>query len=108
MIACVRERVSSTLLVESKKANSAEDKYRDISGDPAAPCASCAQGHLFPNQIFWFEVECYRTKSSFGRSNIAVFHRVARLALSDVVVFHWLKRFDYFFWRAIVSSFFRK
>jgi hypothetical protein len=31
-----------------------------------------------------------------------VFHWVARLALSDVVVFQWLKSFDYFFWRAIV------
>jgi hypothetical protein len=59
VIACVRERVSCTLRVESKQANPEQNKYRDISGDPAAPCASCAQGHLFPNQIFWFEVECY-------------------------------------------------
>ncbi len=51
-----------SLCVDSKKANSAAYNYRDISGDPAAPCASCA-GHLFPNQFFFgFEDECYYNK----------------------------------------------
>ena len=57
--ASVRERVSSRLRLESKGTTSASDKHRDISGDPAAPCANYAQGHLFPNQNFWFEVTCY-------------------------------------------------
>ena len=52
MIACVRERVSSTLLVESKKANSAEDKHRDIQATrpPPAPPARkdiCSQIGFF-------------------------------------------------------------
>ncbi len=58
-----RERVSrgpsSRLRVDSKWTTSTSDKHRDISGEPAAPCANYAQGHLLPNQNFWFEVTCY-------------------------------------------------
>jgi hypothetical protein len=58
-VASVRSVCPGSLCVESKKANSEAYKYRDISGDPAAPCASCA-GHLFPNQfLFGVEDECY-------------------------------------------------
>jgi hypothetical protein len=74
VIACVRERVSSTLLVESKKANSAEDKHRDIQAT-RPPLAQTVRKDIC-SQIRIFDLKSNVTiaTSSFVHSNVAVFH----------------------------------